>query len=280
MSKGVKESSANQKNISYFPYFNHKLYENPSEILEEEYYDNSCSDIKTNQSLEDSSTSISHESITSIDDEEKLIPLNLLDLSPIKPTFNINPNSDKIEPRNLFGLDDLDGENIKNETPAREIRPDLQKYILPKSLFDSSKNKKNEKNENKFVKATPSKPSMNKNLCLFSETFIPKYKVYPFIVCNDAQSYGNNGNKFGYLPLHYQNFQRKKVDEKKKKKKQEFVEREGDWSCYRCKNINFSFRNKCNKCQFSKEDSEKKFIEVGEALLKLADVSIYDKKKC
>ena len=40
------------------------------------------------------------------------------------------------------------------------------------------------------------------------------------------------------------------------------------------KNINFSFRNKCNKCLLSKDESEKKFVEVGEALLKLADVSI------
>ena len=279
MSKGIKENSAIEKNLSYFPYFNHKLYENPSEIQEEEYYDNSSSDIKTNQSLEDSSTNISNESITSIDDQEKLIPLNLLDLSPIKPAFNKKANSDEITQRNLFGLDDIDGEKNKNEAPAKEIRPDLQKFKLPKSLFDSSENKKSDNTENKYIKYPLPKPSMNNNLSLFAEPFTPKFKVYPFIICKNIQSFGNNGNKFGHLPLHFQNFQRKKVDDKKKKKKQEFVEREGDWSCYRCKNINFSFRNKCNKCQFSKEDSEKKFAEVGEALLKLADISIYDKKK-
>ena len=88
------------------------------------------------------------------------------------------------------------------------------------------------------------------------------------------------GNKFGQFPQYFNhgNFQKINVDKKKKKKKQEFEEREGDWPCYRCKNINFSFKNKCNKCLLSRDESEKKFVEVGEALLKLADLSIYDKK--
>ena len=71
----------------------------------------------------------------------------------------------------------------------------------------------------------------------------------------------------------------KNKNNKKKRKKQEFEEREGDWPCYRCKNINFSFRDKCNKCLFSKFESEKKFQEVGETLIKFVDTSIYDKKK-
>ena len=41
---------------------------------------------------------------------------------------------------------------------------------------------------------------------------------------------------------------------KNNKKNIEFVEREDDWSCYKCKNINFSFKGKCNKGQFSKDD--------------------------
>ena len=78
----------------------------------------------------------------------------------------------------------------------------------------------------------------------------------------------NNGNKnknYGFY------------EKKKKKKNKEFVEREGDWSCYRCKNINFAFRDKCNKCKMAKDESEMKFKEVGQALIKLADLSIYKK---
>ena len=81
----IKEKSTIENCFIYFPYFNHKLYEIPSNIQEEEEEALSKSDYD-NQSLEDSSTYISNsnESIDSIDNEEKFIPLNLLDFSPIK----------------------------------------------------------------------------------------------------------------------------------------------------------------------------------------------------
>ncbi len=41
------------------------------------------------------------------------------------------------------------------------------------------------------------------------------------------------------------------------KKKKPFVERVGDWNCFKCKNLNFSFRVNCNRCQMSKKESEK-----------------------
>ena len=40
-------------------------------------------------------------------------------------------------------------------------------------------------------------------------------------------------------------------------KKKTFHEREGDWICNFCNNINFSFRNKCNRCKALKEESIK-----------------------
>jgi len=39
-------------------------------------------------------------------------------------------------------------------------------------------------------------------------------------------------------------------------KKSHFVERQGDWICTRCKNLNFSFRIVCNRCKISKVESE------------------------
>jgi len=39
-------------------------------------------------------------------------------------------------------------------------------------------------------------------------------------------------------------------------KKAHFVERQGDWVCTRCKNLNFSFRIMCNRCKISKTESE------------------------
>ena len=39
-----------------------------------------------------------------------------------------------------------------------------------------------------------------------------------------------------------------------KKKLKPFVERQGDWICKYCKNLNFAFRNECNRCGLQKKD--------------------------
>ena len=36
----------------------------------------------------------------------------------------------------------------------------------------------------------------------------------------------------------------------------QFSERVGDWICFNCKNLNFSFRTVCNRCQLSKDELE------------------------
>jgi hypothetical protein len=40
-------------------------------------------------------------------------------------------------------------------------------------------------------------------------------------------------------------------------KKKPFQERAGDWTCAKCRNLNFSFRVVCNRCQLSKNESSK-----------------------
>ena len=39
-----------------------------------------------------------------------------------------------------------------------------------------------------------------------------------------------------------------------KKKARPFIERSGDWICKNCKNLNFAFRNECNRCKIPKKD--------------------------
>ena len=41
------------------------------------------------------------------------------------------------------------------------------------------------------------------------------------------------------------------------KGQKQFSEREGDWICFNCKNVNFSFRIICNRCQLPKNESDK-----------------------
>ena len=57
------------------------------------------------------------------------------------------------------------------------------------------------------------------------------------------------------------------------KKKKNFIVKKEDWPCYRCKNINFSFRDKCNKCHLLKEESEKQYMEVGKNILQILSKS-------
>ncbi len=41
-----------------------------------------------------------------------------------------------------------------------------------------------------------------------------------------------------------------------KKSQKHFSERIGDWTCFSCKNLNFAFRNVCNRCQLPKDSSD------------------------
>ena len=275
MSEGKIEKYA-ANNLTYFSYFNHKLYENPTYFLAEENDNNSN---QNNQLLDESTDNASLQSINSINKEDRCIPLNLLDLSPTKQSISFISKKEE--------------KKFQKNSPIKEIKPELQKYILPKSLFNSNKNKKSqeegikkqEKEINKFnlSSSLSLQPSclMNNQLNIYSKSFIPKYNVIPVIVLNNPSFFLNYNNKIIKNNNNYKNRNKdcEPNEKKKKKKNKEFVEREGDWPCYRCKNINFAFRNKCNKCQMTKEESEKKFVEVGEELLKLADLSIYNKSK-
>ena len=60
------------------------------------------------------------------------------------------------------------------------------------------------------------------------------------------------------------------------KKKRNFVMKKGDWICYNCKNLNFAFRDKCNKCKLNKEESEQKYIIAGKNILSEINAEIFE----
>ena len=72
---------------------------------------------------------------------------------------------------------------------------------------------------------------------------------------NDNFNYNNDKlnqkNKFDNNKRGMQN------SKKEGKMKKHFEIRVGDWTCSKCANLNFSFRNKCNRCGIPKELSEK-----------------------
>ena len=280
MSEQKTEECFTNNNLQYFSYFNHKLYDSPILIQEEENF--TKLDIN-NQSIEESSDNTSHQSINSVDDEDKYIPLNLLDLSPKKESISFGGEKEtdiKQEKKEII--------SDKNDFSVKEIKPELRKYILPKSLFNVGKNKKiqeEKKMEEKNESPHPPSPSSSSQstlklvnqLNLLSKPFIPKYKIVSVLLVNNPSFLINNNKNIPINNTGNKNKNYGNNEKKKKKKNKEFVEREGDWSCYRCKNINFAFRDKCNKCKMTKDESEMRFKEVGQALIKLADLSIYKK---
>lgn len=233
----LQSENSSEKIPAYFPFFNHTLYMEQGEYSKEE--DLEINNIESLAS-DELSTSISQTSNNSLEDEEKLIPLNLLDLSPVK-----NPSACEIKL-------DLDSFVVEVKNEDKKIKPELQKFILPKELFSNSKCKKTmiDESDEKKLKAKPFIPS--------------KYKIDNTFLVNYPQDFFLTKNK--YLNK-FNNFSQSELCLKKIKKK--FVERKGDWKCSKCQNINFAFRNKCNKCNIDKKQSEEYLKELEDKMLKI-----------
>jgi len=60
-----------------------------------------------------------------------------------------------------------------------------------------------------------------------------------------------------------------------KSMKKPLVERQGDWICNRCKNLNFSFRMICNRCKMLKFDSDISFEKQLQGILNKAIFNDY-----
>ena len=158
-----------------------------------------------------------------------------------------------------------------------------EEKLIP-NLFDLSRGQSQkyieEKNDNLNEDKNEETSFINK-LNINSKPFFPKKKATEMI-CND-KFINLNFNNMCFLPNlmngninnninneYWQNVDKKKKNKNNKnKKKKQFIEKEGDWCCYDCKNINFAFRNVCNRCKLDKEESEKKYSEAGKRILLL-----------
>ncbi len=75
------------------------------------------------------------------------------------------------------------------------------------------------------------------------------------------------------FPVEKENTTNKANSADSKKKKKPFVERVGDWVCIKCKNLNFSFRVVCNRCQLAKTESEKLFEQYMKNLMNYVKIN-------
>ena len=117
-------------------------------------------------------------------------------------------------------------------------------------MFNNTKFKKKDGNDQLDEKKLKVKP------------FIPtKYRIDNASMINCPAENFNLENKKSNKFDNYIEYELKLKCKRKK-----FVERKGDWRCSKCKNINFSFRDKCNKCKITKEESQKYLCILDEIL--------------
>ena len=154
------------------------------------------------------------------------------ELSPEKNNYKKSKNFKPKEKNNSYKYS-----NIKNITNKNNMKPLLFNYNYNPSLTKCDIYKQN-KFDNKIDK-------MNN---FFSNITYYNNKNY---YCYD--NYISNNNNTYYYP----------------KKKGKFTERNGDWICNNCKNLNFAFRKECNRCKMHKDENkenkeEKKYKEITE----------------
>ena len=166
--------------------------------------------------------------------EEKMDNLKNIDCnySSFNQNFEKNENNsiDNTNDENFFNYSFYNN-NKKNNN---KIINNNNKIIEKKNNNEINNNSKNEK-ENIFQNDSESKDS-------------------PHIDSPKSNEYINYPNNSGETEFSYENSNSN--FRKKTKHKKHFKVRFGDWICPKCENLNFSFRNKCNRCGLSKEKSE------------------------
>ena len=185
--------------------------------------------------------------------------LNALDVSP-----SISKINNGI-PENMQNLNDL-GDNNPNNLYGFSLYPQTNNNKnVGNENYIQNPNMNNANNYNYQNNFNYNYPNNNINNNAYYQNFNNNYtnlnyninnpKVFiPTKLRNTEQNNKQNNNK-----KETQNNGKNKFDNSKKNKqknKKFFEIREGDWRCSNCNNLNFSFRNKCNRCSLPKELSQ------------------------
>ena len=185
---------------------------------------------------------------------------------------------------------------ISSEKNKIEIQNYLSKDLLqminmeqPSSLKDYPINFNHEKHPNNPINNLYgkklnylTKETQNENNSQITDSYQNNFINNSNIFIRNSQLNNNMNNQFqnnkkqdnnnDFLLEKKITYNNKKGNIKKnKKKKKDFIERIGDWCCYRCKNLNFSFRDYCNRCELSKEISEEMYKTMEEKLIKFIE---------
>ena len=174
----------------------------------------------------------------------------------------INLNTENLP----FPSQNLDNNLSINTTLNSKNESILIRQCLSKDLLDTINSSilENEINENDILFSSLHTFNQNNNQENSPFNFIPinsKNLNDSNINIDNIKNVNNNNNEENseiIIPIR-----------KKKKQKKNFEVREGDWTCYFCKNLNFSFRKKCNRCGVNKDYSESQHDKCMEHVLSI-----------
>ena len=174
--------------------------------------------------------------------------LNELDVSPSvsKRNSGMNNNPQNINntgdnnPENLYGFSlysQPNNQNFGNANNFQNLNANFNNFNNPNNINNNYQNIPN--NNNYHQNINNHYITLNSN----SKAYIPlKYRK------KEQNTQANNVND---LKINKNTFAN--ANKNKQKNKKYFEMRDGDWICCKCNNLNFSFRNKCNRCLLPKK---------------------------
>jgi len=174
--------------------------------------------------------------------------LNELDVSPSvskrNSGMNNNPqntnNTGDNNPENFYGFSlysQPNNQNFGNANNFQNLNANFNNFNNPNNINNNYQNIQN--NNNYHQNINNHYITLNSN----SKAYIPlKYRK------KEQNTQANNVND---LKINKNTFAN--ANKNKQKNKKYFEVRDGDWICCKCNNLNFSFRNKCNRCLLPKK---------------------------
>lgn len=175
--------------------------------------------------------------------------LNALDVSPSISKLNSGLNNNKPQneinidnnPNNLYGFSlypQANNPNNMNQNYNFQNPINNNNYNFSKDINYNYSNG----NQNYYQNYNNKFPNLTYNM-----------NVKEFIPTKMRMNEQNNAKDIQINPKNKFSSGNKK---NKQKGKKYFEVRDGDWRCNQCNNLNFSFRNKCNRCNLPKELSQ------------------------